>query len=379
MVTAVVPKIPDKSGASIKSTRAVNVRSSPAEDATKVEGCRAFVGHGLQRRTRPRTNSAAAAVAAALVVVLPQSLRRLQNGVILRCPVLSKDAWIPSRACNAATPAALADSNRLAEITRCLTQCPGVELPLSLRTAGKGNDPQHANERTGRTVRQAKEPLPFHALVAEEFVVAEVPEDTHRSNTSEVSFAGDTAVSTACVALQSELQRSVLDALSNTLLAVDRKTRKMRCSGKRGGLPMAEDDSDFEDRMPELVDTLAQSKSLAFDGPNLEGITEDDSLHTQAEGLFKILEHRIGLSVMVPLLSMLQRSRSSGLTQGHVEKASSLLGVDNVHYFHLIVQLAQYIKRTNTLQRSKVFDCIARGNLSSASLPKKRKSATENK
>eukprot|EP00754_Rhynchopus_humris_P014116 Rhum_TRINITY_DN14369_c5_g9::Rhum_TRINITY_DN14369_c5_g9_i1::g.86702::m.86702/K08857/NEK1_4_5; NIMA (never in mitosis gene a)-related kinase 1/4/5 len=121
--------------------------------------------------------------------------------------------------------------------------------------------------------------------------------------------------------------------------------------GGGGGDGAVDEDSDFEDRMPELLETWGKS-SFVFKGHcNMPGITRRDTVHTQAEGLFCVLEGLLG-SAVLEVMAVLDEAPKS-LSHEHFAQASRLLGRDRMHYLHLIVQLAKYVACTNGRQRRR--------------------------
>eukprot|EP01060_Flectonema_neradi_P013440 TRINITY_DN20203_c0_g1_i1.p1 TRINITY_DN20203_c0_g1~~TRINITY_DN20203_c0_g1_i1.p1 ORF type:complete len:685 (+),score=88.69 TRINITY_DN20203_c0_g1_i1:155-2209(+) len=102
--------------------------------------------------------------------------------------------------------------------------------------------------------------------------------------------------------------------------------------------PNSQDD-DFEDHMEELVAALPSFPSHH----NLPGITKQDTIHTQAEGLFKFLETKITSETLCFLLQIIAKDP-------HARVHPEVLGVltkDTTRYYCLLVQLAKYIKHTN--------------------------------
>eukprot|EP00756_Hemistasia_phaeocysticola_P021425 Hpha_TRINITY_DN15774_c3_g1::TRINITY_DN15774_c3_g1_i1::g.40593::m.40593/K08857/NEK1_4_5; NIMA (never in mitosis gene a)-related kinase 1/4/5 len=128
----------------------------------------------------------------------------------------------------------------------------------------------------------------------------------------------------------SELARS----LAETLREVD-------------SLGSDDDDGDFDDQMPQMLSLLSCVQFDGFKAGKLQvvGISESDSLSTQAEGLGKVLEEELGFDTFIGLYRMLgaQSDGEPRLAQGNrLLRAKRALGGTRVHFLHLMVQLIQF-------------------------------------
>eukprot|EP01062_Namystynia_karyoxenos_P004615 TRINITY_DN11642_c0_g1_i1.p1 TRINITY_DN11642_c0_g1~~TRINITY_DN11642_c0_g1_i1.p1 ORF type:complete len:1343 (+),score=305.81 TRINITY_DN11642_c0_g1_i1:76-4104(+) len=144
----------------------------------------------------------------------------------------------------------------------------------------------------------------------------------------------------------------------------------------------SEEDEDFEDCMPQMLDMLAagtgrpqrrrqtrgEGGSGGFEGfrtlggsdwvsGHIEGITGDDTPCTQAEGLGKALEDVLGLPLFLRVYRMLSAEGvgCSRRRRGRVvlQRARKELGPERAHLLHLIVQLIHFSDSFNREQQQQ--------------------------